>query len=105
MPCEGDTPAAPAAVDASRLRQCLFTLAELLYVNGHVLETVTLPQCGLARRDTAVLDEQNVGWAACREMLESNAAGMTNQEGRFVLTALGRDIMFDLFGQGAADCA
>ncbi|MFI0473869.1 hypothetical protein ACGLWX_14230 [Halomonas sp. HMF6819] len=103
MPCEGDTPAAP--VDASRLRQCLFTLAELLYVNGHVLETVTLPGCGLARREVAALEDQDAGWSACRRTLEAGAAGTTNGEGRFVLTALGRDIMFDMFGQGAADCA
>jgi len=30
---------------------------------------------------------------------------MVNEHGRFVLTRLGREMMFDMFGQGAADCA
>ncbi|BBI64354.1 hypothetical protein HSBAA_56600 [Vreelandella sulfidaeris] len=33
------------------LRQCLSVAAELLYDHGHVLETITLPQRGLARRE------------------------------------------------------
>ncbi|MFG6665845.1 hypothetical protein ACGK9R_01895 [Halomonas sp. HNIBRBA4712] len=103
MPCDGDT--APAFVHPSRLRQCLFTLAELLHDNGHVLETVTLPGCGLTRGEMAELEARGSGWAACRETLEAGAAGTTTEEGRFVLTRLGREMVFDLFGQGAADCA
>ena len=32
-------------------------------------------------------------------------AATFNEYGRFVLTRLGRELMFDMFGQGAADCA
>ncbi|WP_447555218.1 hypothetical protein [Vreelandella sp. EE22] len=107
MPSEVDLPPAESALPSSReqLRRCLFTVAELLYLNGHVLETITLPSCGLAKREMAALARQNPGWASCREALEKSEAGITNGEGRFVLTALGREMLFDMFGQGAADCA
>ncbi|WP_447527711.1 hypothetical protein [Vreelandella sp. TE19] len=106
MFAQGNTLTAnPAPFSREQLRRCLFNVAELLYVNGYVLETITLPGCGLAKREMAVLEEQNAGWARCRKTLEASEAGTTNAAGRFVLTALGREIMFDMFGQGAADCA
>ncbi|WP_447957133.1 hypothetical protein [Vreelandella sp. EE7] len=106
MSAQGKTPTAhPAPFSREQLRGCLFNVAELLYVNGHVLETITLPGCGLAKREMAVLEAQNAGWARCRKTLEASEAGTLNTAGRFVLTALGREIMFDMFGQGAADCA
>lgn len=88
-----------------QLRRCLLTVADLLAEGGHVLETITLPRCGLAKREMKALEARGTGWSVCRKTLEASAAGGINPEGRFVLTALGREVLFDLFGQGAADCA
>ncbi|WP_373557065.1 hypothetical protein [Halomonas sp. ALS9] len=87
------------------LRQCLSIAAELLYDNGHVLETITLPQRGLARRELLTLSAASPTWATCQKVMKASEAATFNEYGRFVLTRLGREIMFDMFGQGAADCA
>lgn len=87
------------------LRQCLSIAAELLYDNGHVLETITLPQRGLAHRELLTLCAAAPTWATCQKVMEASEAATFNEYGRFVLTRLGREIMFDMFGQGAADCA
>lgn len=86
------------------LRHCLSTVAELLYDNGHVLETLTLPQRGLTQRELAELSVQPQ-WCACQQVLEASGAAEFNDRQRLVLTPMGRDMMFDMFGQGAADCA
>ncbi len=109
MPSEVSHPAstvAPTAYHVQRsLRHCLSTVAELLYDNGHVLETITLPQRGLARRELAYLNSHNTSWKTCQQVLEESGAAEFNDYGRFVLTTMGRELMFDMFGQGAADCA
>ncbi|WP_339934151.1 hypothetical protein [Vreelandella glaciei] len=87
------------------LRQCLSIAAELLYDHGHVLETITLPQRGLAHRELVALSTAAPTWATCQQVLEASEAATFNDYGRFVLTSLGRELMFDMFGQGAADCA
>lgn len=87
------------------LRQCLPIAAELLYDHGHVLETITLPQRGLARRELVALSTTAPTWATCQQVLEASEAATFNEYGRFVLTGMGREMMFDMFGQGAADCA
>lgn len=87
------------------LRQCLSIAAELLYDHGHVLETITLPQRGLARRELSALSSAAPTWATCQQVMEDSEAATFNEYGRFVLTCLGRELMFDMFGQGAADCA
>lgn len=97
-------PSTTANVQRS-LRQCLSIAAELLYDHGHVLETITLPQRGLAHRELAALSSEAPTWATCQQVMEASEAATFNEHGRFVLTRLGREIMFDMFGQGAADCA
>lgn len=87
------------------LRQCLSIAAELLYDHGHVLETITLPQRGLARRELSALNAAAPTWATCQQVMESSEAATFNEHDRLVLTNLGRELMFDMFGQGAADCA
>ncbi|WP_146872856.1 hypothetical protein [Halovibrio variabilis] len=87
------------------LRQCLSIAAELLYDHGHVLETITLPQRGLVRRELSALSATAPTWATCQRVMEASEAATFNEYGRFVLTRLGRELMFDMFGQGAADCA
>ena len=94
------------AVNVQRsLRHCLSIAAELLYDHGHVLETITLPQRGLARRELLALSAAAPTWATCQKVMEASEAATFNEYGRFVLTRLGRELMFDLFGQGAAECA
>ena len=106
-----DRPAQPnrrlsTAANVQRsLRQCLSIAAELLYDHGHVLETITLPQRGLARRELLALSAAAPTWATCQQVMETSEAATFNEYGRFVLTSLGRELMFDMFGQGAADCA
>lgn len=106
-----DRPAQPSrglstAANVQRsLRQCLSIAAELLYDHGHVLETITLPQRGLARRELSALSTAAPTWATCQQVMETSEAATFNEYGRFVLTNLGRELMFDMFGQGAADCA
>lgn len=87
------------------LRQCLSVAAELLYDHGHVLETITLPQRGLARRELLALSAAAPTWATCQQVMVASEAAALNEHGRLVLTHLGREMMFDMFGQGAADCA
>ncbi|SBR46086.1 hypothetical protein [Halomonas sp. HL-93] len=87
------------------LRQCLAVVAELLYDNGHVLETITLAQRGLNRKELQSLSQNAPGWATCQQVLETSQAATRNEQGRFVLTPMGRELMFDMFGEGAADCA
>ncbi len=87
------------------LRQCLSIAAELLYDHGHVLESITLPQRGLARRELVALSAAAPTWATCQQVMEASDAATFNEYGRFVLTGMGREMMFDMFGQGAADCA
>ena len=95
----------PAANVQRSLRRCLSIAAELLYDHGHVLETITLPQRGLARRELLALNAQAPMWGTCQQVMETSDAAIFNEHDRFVLTGLGREIMFDMFGQGAADCA
>ncbi|CAO1668285.1 hypothetical protein [Vreelandella maris] len=96
----------PTAANVQRsLRQCLSIAAELLYDHGHVLETITLPQRGLAQRELVALSAAAPTWATCQQVMETSEAATFNEYGRFVLTSLGRELMFDMFGQGAADCA
>lgn len=87
------------------LRQCLAVVAELLYENGHVLETITLAQRGLSRKELQLLSQNAPAWATCQQVLETSNAATCNEQGRFVLTSMGRELMFDMFGEGAADCA
>lgn len=87
------------------LRHCLSAVAEMLYDHGYVLESITLAQRGLTERELSALRAQATEWAACQEILEISGAATFNGYGRLVLTAMGRELMFDMFGQGAADCA
>ncbi len=87
------------------LRQCLSRMAALLYRQGHVLETVTIPHRGLDRSALQGLDDESREWSTCQRVLESSAAATWNAQQRFVLTGLGRELLFDMFGEGAADCA
>ncbi|HBN62076.1 MAG TPA: hypothetical protein DD442_19245 [Halomonas sp.] len=106
MPAEALPPATTASFHVQRsLRHCLSSVAELLYESGHVLETITLAQRGLAHRELESLNHQHPSWAMCQQVLEESGAATFNDYGRFVLTTMGRELMFDMFGQGAADCA
>jgi hypothetical protein len=87
------------------LRQCLTNLAVLLYHHGHVLETVTIPHRGLDRTAIRQLSNASRDWNLCQQVLESSEAASYNEHNRFVLTPLGRELLFDMFGSGAADCA
>lgn len=87
------------------LRQCLSRMAALLYRHGHVLETVSVPHRGLDRASLDDLGRASGEWRTCQRVLESSEAAAWNEHDRFVLTALGRELLFDMFGQGAADCA
>ncbi|MGM0984067.1 MAG: hypothetical protein ACQEXG_11665 [Pseudomonadota bacterium] len=87
------------------LRQCLSNMAALLYRHGYVLETVTVPHRGLDRSDLKALDKADRDWAACQHILETSRAATWNEQQCFVLTDLGRELMFDMYGEGAADCA
>ncbi|PRY64248.1 hypothetical protein B0H98_106160 [Vreelandella songnenensis] len=94
------------AVNAQRsLRHCLSWMAEVLYDNGHVLESITLTQRGLSKAELNTLCVNVPEWVAYQRILEASDAATFNAYGRFVLTAMGRELMFDMFGQGAADCA
>lgn len=106
MPAEASPQASSAAFHLQRsLRHCLSRAAELLYESGHVLETITLPQRGLSRHELNTLRQQQTGWGMCQQVLEESGAATYNSYGRWVLTGMGRELMFDMFGQGAADCA
>jgi len=100
------TPNTSTAAHLQRsLRQCLATAAELLYHHGHVLESITLPHRGIERRELAAISKQAPEWATCQKVLINSEAAIYNEYGRFVLTSMGRELMFDMFGEGAADCA
>lgn len=95
----------PDAAIQRSLRQCLSNAAFLLYQQGHVLETITIPFRGLDSRTLRQLCEASHEWSACQRVLESSEAAIYNEQGRFVLSAMGRELLFDMFGEGAADCA
>ncbi|MCE8012148.1 hypothetical protein [Billgrantia desiderata] len=97
--------ATPNAGIQRSLRQCLSNAAFLLYQQGHVLETITIPFRGLDSRALRQMREASQEWPACQRVLESSEAAVYNEHGRFVLSAMGRELLFDMFGQGAADCA
>lgn len=104
MPLELTSPKRAANAERS-LRQCLSIATELLYDHGHVPETITLPQRGLTRHELLALRTATPAWETCQRVMEVSEAATFNEYGRFVLTRLGRELMFDMFGQGAADCA
>ena len=87
------------------LRQCLSNMAALLYRQGHVLETVSVPHRGLDPETLETLESDCREWSACQRILESSEAATWNEQRRFVLTGMGRELLFDMFGEGAADCA
>ncbi|MCE9683509.1 hypothetical protein [Halomonas alkalisoli] len=99
-----DDTSAAAGIQRS-LRQCISHMAALLYRHGHVLETVTVPHRGLDHGAILQLSQASNDWATCQQVLERSEAASYNESGRFVLTALGRELLFDMFGSGAADCA
>jgi hypothetical protein len=87
------------------LRQCLAGMAELLYHHDQVLETVTIPHRGLDRPTLSRLAELSPDWTLCQDILVTSHAARFNDQDRLVLTELGRELLFDMYGQGAADCA
>jgi len=87
------------------LRQCLSNVAVLLYHHGHVLETVTVAHRGLDPLAIRQLRADTSQWDTCQRVLERSEAATFNDQGRFILTPLGRELLFDMFGEGAADCA
>jgi len=87
------------------LRQCLSRMAALLYQHGHVLEPVTISHRGLDRAAIDELEAASPDWHICQRILEQSESAVFNDHDRFVLTELGRDLLFDMFGEGAADCA
>ncbi|SEL46351.1 hypothetical protein [Halomonas daqiaonensis] len=87
------------------LRQCLSNMAALLYRHGHVLETVTVPHRGLDRSELKALESADRDWRSCQHILETSQAATWNEQQRLVLTDLGRELLFDMYGEGAADCA
>ena len=95
----------PLAGMQRSLRQCLSNMAALLYHHGHVLETVSIPHRGLGRREVANLSSASSEWQACETVLLKSEAASWNEHNRLVLTPLGRELLFDMFGEGAADCA
>ncbi|MFY0990681.1 hypothetical protein [Halomonas sp. C05BenzN] len=95
----------PLSTMQRSLRQCLSNMAALLYHHGHVLESVTVPHRGLDRGAMRELNAASSDWTACQRVLERSEAASYNEQDRFVLTALGRELLFDMFGEGAADCA
>ncbi len=52
------------------LRQCLSNAAFLLYQQGHVLETITIPFRGLDSRALRQLRESSLEWRACQRVLQ-----------------------------------
>ncbi len=97
--------ASPLAGMQRSLRQCLSNMAALLYHHGYVLETVSIPHRGLDRHDVANLSSASSEWQSCEKVLISSEAASWNEHNRLVLTSLGRNLLFDMFGEGAADCA
>ena len=97
--------ASPLAGMQRSLRQCLSNMAALLYHHGHVLETVSIPHRGLDRQDVTDLSRSSSEWQTCEKVLVNSEAASWNEHNRLVLTPLGRELLFDMFGEGAADCA
>ncbi|MFG6137267.1 hypothetical protein [Halomonas sp. B23F22_10] len=87
------------------LRQCLCNMAVLLYRQGHVLEIVSSPHRGLDRHSLNALAEAEPDWPSHQRTLERSEAATFNAQRRFVLTDLGRELLFEMFGEGAADIA
>lgn len=87
------------------LRLCLSTMAALLYQQGHSLEAVSVPHKGLDSEAIDALNKTSPEWQHCQGVLESSDAITFNDQDRLVLTPLGRGLLFDMFGKGAADCA
>ncbi|MEQ6918111.1 hypothetical protein [Halomonas aquatica] len=87
------------------LRQCLSNMAAMLYRQGHVLETVTVAHRGLDHHALKALNAASSDWPPCQRILENSQAATWNDQQRLVLTSLGRELLFDMFGEGAADCA
>ncbi|MDN3556230.1 hypothetical protein [Halomonas maura] len=96
----------PVATPQRSLRQCLCDMAALLYREGHVLETVSIPDRGLDARALQHLEAADGDWPRYRRILEGSGAATCNDQQRLVLTDLGRELLFSMFGAGAADsCA
>jgi hypothetical protein len=86
------------------LRHCIARMAVLLYQHGHALETISVPHKGLDSNALHAMEETSNEWSACQQVLEESGAATFNDQDHLVLTALGRDLLFDMFGEGAADC-
>ncbi|MDR5892871.1 MULTISPECIES: hypothetical protein [Halomonas] len=95
----------PIASMQRSLRQCLSHMAAMLYHHGHVLETVSVPHRGLDRREAESIASSTSEWQTCEKVLVNSEAASWNEHNRLVLTPLGRELLFDMFGEGAADCA
>ncbi|WP_299316308.1 hypothetical protein [uncultured Halomonas sp.] len=95
----------PIASMQRSLRQCLSHMAAMLYHHGHVLETVSVPHRGLDRSEAESIASATSEWQTCEKVLVSSEAASWNEHNRLVLTPLGRELLFDMFGEGAADCA
>lgn len=95
----------PIASMQRSLRQCLSHMAAMLYHHGHVLETVSVPHRGLDRREAESIANSTSEWQTCEKVLVNSEAASWNEHNRLVLTPLGRELLFDMFGEGAADCA
>jgi hypothetical protein len=79
-------------------------MAALLYQQGHALEAISVPHKGLDRAEIDDLNESSPEWHLCQRVLEGSDAATFNDQGRLVLTPLGRGLLFEMFGMGAADC-
>ncbi len=95
----------PLASMQRSLRQCLSHMAAMLYHHGHGLETVSVPHRGLDRREAEHIARTTREWQTCEKVLVKSEAASWNEHNRLVLTPLGRELLFDMFGEGAADCA
>jgi len=94
----------PATVlrDESALRIDLASFAEELYRQGGVLEIITHAQRGLDASTLDALSASRLQGQRLRRMLRGDTVGY-NASGRLVLTRLGRELAFDMFGVGASD--
>ncbi|XKE47125.1 hypothetical protein LG302_08350 [Halomonas organivorans] len=99
------TPSTTGSIAQRSLRQCLCNMAALLYREGHVLESVSSPHRGLDRQALRRLAEADHEWPSHQRTLERSEAATYNTQKRFVLTDLGRELLFEMFGEGAADIA
>jgi hypothetical protein len=80
-------------------------MAALLYQHGHALEAISVPHKGLDRGVINALNESSPEWQLCQRVLERSDAAIFNDQDCLVLTSLGRGLLFDMFGEGAADYA